>query len=126
MYEAFTRGDIPAILDKLDTSVEWEAGGTATDVPWLQARSGREGAAQFFSELAALDFHTFRVRDVVELGSNRVIAVCDVEATVRATGKRFVEPDELHLWVFNEGGLATSFKHRLDTHLQWKAFHGNE
>ena len=52
VYEAFGRGDVPAILPRLADSVEWEYGASSLEVPWLQARKGREGAAAFFSSLA--------------------------------------------------------------------------
>ena len=35
IYEAFGRGDVNAILDKLDDGVEWETTVPLSDVPWL-------------------------------------------------------------------------------------------
>jgi ketosteroid isomerase-like protein len=122
MYEAFGRGDVPAILDELDENVVWEVAGSTTDVPWMQTRAGRDGARAFFENLAALDFHKFDVTSVTDIGG-RVLSVVDVEATVKATGERFAEPDEVHIWWFNDAGKVTAFRHRADTHLQWKAFH---
>lgn len=120
MYAAFGRGDIPAILEHLSDSVEWEYGVPSTDVPWLQPRHGRAAAGGFFEALRALEFHRFEVTAVVESG-DLVIALCNVEATVIATGKRFVEEDEVHLWRFDEEGKVARFRHRADTHLQWRA-----
>ncbi|HEX2835213.1 MAG TPA: nuclear transport factor 2 family protein [Thermoanaerobaculia bacterium] len=124
IYEAFGRGDIPSILEKLADDVQWEVDGSTTDVPWLQRRQGREGALAFFQSLAALDFQKFEVTAVIEAG-DRVIGLCNVEATVRATGKKYVENDEVHLWWFDGQGRVAAFRHRIDTHLQWQAFHGN-
>jgi ketosteroid isomerase-like protein len=56
LYEAFGRGDIQGILAMLPENVEWEYGVNSTDVPWLQPRRGRAGAAQFFQSLAGLSF----------------------------------------------------------------------
>jgi ketosteroid isomerase-like protein len=123
MYEAFGRGDVPAILEHLDENVRWEQPASPTDVPWLQPRDGRAGAAEFFASLQALEFTRFEVKNVLEDG-DLVIGICDVSATVRANGVTFDDPDEAHLWRFNEAGLVTSFRHRVDTYAQWKAFHG--
>lgn len=125
IYQAFSRGEIPAILEKLDENVAWEVGGTSTDVPWLQRRDGREGALAFFQSLAVLDFTKFEVTGVIEAG-NRVIGLCDVEATMRETGRKFAETDEVHIWWFNDAEQVTAFRHRVDTHLQWMTLHGSE
>jgi uncharacterized protein len=123
MYEAFGRGDVEAILAHLSEDVEWESGGGTTGVPWLQPRRGRAGAAEFFQALGALEFQNFQVTLIAGSG-NTVVGLCDVTATVRDTGKTFVEPDEAHIWHFGEDGLVQRFRHRADTHLQWQAFQG--
>lgn len=38
IYDAFGRGDVATILDKLDDAVEWETSVPVPEVPWLQAR----------------------------------------------------------------------------------------
>lgn len=124
MYDAFGRGDVPAILARLSEDVEWEYGVNSTDVPWLQPRRGRSGAAQFFQSLAALDFRNFEVTFIAGAGDT-VVALCDVEAVVRDTGKTFVELDETHVWYFGSDGLVTRFRHRVDTHQHWLVYHGD-
>jgi len=123
IYEAFGRGDVPAILAKLAQDVDWEYGGGSTDVPWLQPRRGRERVAGFFAALTGVDFHTFAPKAFFESGPTVVVLV-DLEATVRATGRRFVEVDEVHIWHFDAAGLVSAFCHRADTHRQWAAYHG--
>lgn len=126
IYAAFGRGDVEAILGRLSESVEWEYGGPpSTDVPWLQPRSGRAGAAEFFGALRVLEFPRFDVKLVAESGDT-VIALVDLEAVITATGRRMVEEDEAHIWQFGADGLVTRFRHRVDTHLQWMAYHGKE
>jgi ketosteroid isomerase-like protein len=122
MYAAFGRGDIEAILARLSESVEWEYGVSSTDVPWLQPRTGRTGAAEFFQSLQAFEFQHFQVTLIVGDGDT-VIGLCDVEAIVKATGRKFTERDEAHIWTFDAAGMVTRFRHRVDTHLQWLAFH---
>ncbi|MES1245515.1 MAG: nuclear transport factor 2 family protein [Acidobacteriota bacterium] len=123
MYAAFGRGDVPAILEHLDEAVEWEYGGNSTDVPWLQPRHGREGAAAFFASLAELDIHRFEVKTLLE-GEGVVVALIDIESTVKATGKKVGEEDEVHLWRFNSEGKVTRFRHRVDTHGHQVAWSG--
>ena len=122
IYDAFGRGDVPAILARLSEDVEWEYGVNSTDVPWLQPRKGRSGAAEFFQSLGALDFRDFRVTFIAGSG-DMVVALCDVEAVVRETGKTFVEADETHVWYFGADGLVSRFRHRVDTHQHWLAYH---
>ncbi len=114
IYGAFGRGDVPTILSRLAEAVEWEYGATSLEVPWLQARRGREGAAAFFSSLAALDFKKFTPKTFLE-GSGVVVVLLDDEFRVKATGKTVAEEDQVHLWNFNEHGEVTRFRHRVDT-----------
>ena len=117
MYQAFLRGDVPMILSRLAEDVEWEYGGGSTDVPWLQPRQGRDSVPGFFASLEAMEFHRFEPTQLLGEG-NLVLAVIDIEATVKATGKRLVEVDEVHIWRFNDKGEVQKFRHRADTHMQ--------
>jgi ketosteroid isomerase-like protein len=126
IYEAFGRGDIPAILDRVAPDVEWEYGQPSTDVPWLQPRRGREGAGEFFASLAVLEFHRFDVSALLaDATGTIVVGLCQVEVSIRGTGVRFVEEDEAHLFHFNAEGLVQRFRHRVDSHQHWKAFHAD-
>ena len=115
IYAAFGRGDVPAILEHLDEAVEWEYGVNSTNVPWLQPKRGREEAGAFFASLGDLEIHRFDVKTLLE-GVGLVVALIDNDSTVRATGKKVVEEDEVHLWHFNPEGKVTRFRHRVDTH----------
>ncbi len=123
IYAAFGRGDVRAILAKLADDVVWEYGVSSTDVPWLQPRRGKEGAAKFFESLGGLDIHRFGVSTIAASGQT-VLSLFHIEATVKATGKRFVEEDEVHVWHFDDRGRVARFRHRADTHQHWRAFHG--
>jgi ketosteroid isomerase-like protein len=129
IYEAFGRGDIPAILDRLADDVVWEAwdgDNTAQDagVPWALARSGREGVAGFFQDVAAgLEFHGFEPRNLLE-GGNQVAATISIDVTAKATGERF-QDEEIHLWTFDGNGKLTGLRHYLDTAKHIKAAKGS-
>jgi ketosteroid isomerase-like protein len=125
MYAAFGRGDIPAILEHLADNVDWEYGYRVAPnpVPWLQPREDKGGVAKFFESLGALEFHRFTPKVFLE-GTGLVVALIDLEVTVKATGKRIVESDEAHIWHFNEVGQVVRFRHCVDTYQHVLAYSG--
>jgi hypothetical protein len=117
IYAAFGRGDIPAILACLAEDVEWEYGAAPNPVPWLQPLRGRDQVPRFFDTLATqVEFHSFLPKHVLAEGP-LVVGIVDFDASVRATGKRVVELDEVHLFHFDAGGRVRRFRHRADTWL---------
>ena len=113
MYEAFGRGDIPAILAQLADDVDWEAGGTDHGIPWLRPGRGIDHVASFFGTLSAIDFKRFEPFSIVDDG-NRVIALINLEAVVIDTG-RSINDIEVHVWTFGDDGKVTAFRHMVDT-----------
>jgi ketosteroid isomerase-like protein len=114
IYDAFGQGDVPRILGHLSDDVVWEHGAGLSDVPWLQLRAGKEGAAAFLSSLADLQFQKFEPKTFLE-SNDLVVVLLDVEATVRSTGKPIKEEDQVHLWNFGRDGKVARFRHRVDT-----------
>ena len=55
-----------------------------------------------------------------------VVALIDVDLTVKATGKRIVEEPEVHIWHFNDEGLVTRFRHAVDTYQHVMAYSAPE
>jgi hypothetical protein len=124
IYAAFGRGDVPAILEKLAPDVEWEYGTTGHGVPWLQPRRGREQVVGFFQALAELlEFKKFAMTAVLE-GPAVVVALIEIEAVVKATGRSLAEIDEVHIWHFDAGGRIRKFRHAVDTHQHVLAYRG--
>jgi ketosteroid isomerase-like protein len=116
MYEAFGRGDVPAILERLAPDVQWEDErdnfAQKAGVPWLAPRRGRDGAAEFFRLLSAYQFHEFKVVSLLE-GDHKVVGEVVVELT-QPNGVR-VRDEELHLFTFNDRGQVIRFRHYVDT-----------
>ena len=117
IYEAFGRGDVPAILGLLAPDVRWEAWddnlAQRAGVPWMQARTGPDGAAGFFRAIAEWRIADFRVLDL--LGNDRQVAAeVRIDATVTTTGARIVD-EEMHLWTFDDRGRVVRFRHYTDT-----------
>jgi ketosteroid isomerase-like protein len=121
MYEAFGRGDIPAILDKLDENVEWDTDYTSPAAPWLEPRRGKENIPGFFEAVATIGITKFEPHTFGADG-NKVVAVIDIEADRQ--GKHYVIPNEGHLWVFNDQGKVTKYQHMTDTALHWRIANG--
>jgi ketosteroid isomerase-like protein len=115
IYEAFGRGDVPAILGVLAEDVSWEDWGDAGNrerVPWLRAGRGRDHVARFFEIVGSFEIHRFEVLDVI--GDGRQVAV---EVLIEASppgGGRFCD-EELHLWSFDEQGKVARMRHYVDT-----------
>jgi uncharacterized protein len=126
IYAAFGRGDIPAILGRLAPGVRWDhwpggSGAQRHGVPWLEQRTGPEEVGAFFESLAALEFHRFEPTALIGDG-DRLVALIDVDVTVRATGERFRDA-EIHLWSFDADGRVGAFRHFVDTAKRVEALH---
>jgi uncharacterized protein len=114
IYDAFGKGDVPRILGHVSEDAVWEYGAGASDVPWLQPRRGRQGAAEFLSSLAEFQIEQFVPKTFLE-SNGLVVVVLDVTATVASTGRRITEEDQIHLWHFDGEGRVERFRHRADT-----------
>jgi uncharacterized protein len=123
IYEAFGRGDVPAIIEKLDDNVEWDTESTVDGVPWMQPRRGKANVPAFFESLAPLTITRFEPHTFFE-NDNKVFVLIALGATHNASGKQYLEPNEGHLWVFNGAGKVTKFQHVADTALHWRMANG--
>ena len=117
IYEAFGRGDIPAIVNHIADDVQWEqwADNSAqkAGVPWMQPQHGKEGAMAFFKVAGGLTIKEFTVLSV--MGNDRQVAAeFVIEAEVPGTGKGYRD-EEMHLWTFNEEGKVIRLRHYTDT-----------
>jgi ketosteroid isomerase-like protein len=112
IYEAFGRGDVAAILDKLDDSIDWETTVPVSDVPWLQARRGKANIAGFFESMAPLKITRFEPHTVRD-GGDRVFVLINLEATTHGRSDSF--PNNGRLWQFNASGKVVRYDHVTDT-----------
>src|SRR5829696_2464384 len=104
-YEAFGRGDIPALLDLLTDDVEWTLQGPSV-IPFAGTRHGHEGVAEFFSVLGVtLDFEQFEPREFVARGDTVVVVVGSERSLSRATG-RTIEQEWAHVNTLRDGKIA--------------------
>jgi ketosteroid isomerase-like protein len=112
MYAAFGRGDVAAVLERLDETIVWITPGSQA-VPMAGRRQGIEEVTQFFVELAAaLTFTAFQAREFLAQG-NRVIALVHYEGRNNQTGRTF-SAESAMLWTLGNG-KAVRFQEYTDT-----------
>jgi ketosteroid isomerase-like protein len=116
IYEAFGRGDVPAILATIAPGCRWESWASNSaqrgGVPALQPRTGPAGVAQFFAVVGELVIHDFQVLDILASG-NQVAAEIVIEASTPEGGR--YRDEELHLWTLNDDHQVTRMRHYVDT-----------
>jgi ketosteroid isomerase-like protein len=116
IYEAFGRGDVPAVLGALAEDVAWEpfedSHAQRAGVPWLERRHGRDGAAQFFGIVGGWEIREFSVLSLIA-GADQVAAEVVIDAVTPAGAH--LRDEELHLWSFDASGKITRMRHYADT-----------
>jgi ketosteroid isomerase-like protein len=104
LYAAFGRGDVPAVLDMLADDVEWVLAGPP-DIPMTGTRRGKAAVGEWFGIAAEnLDFRKFAPRAFIAQGDT-VVALIDVEAVARRTGRTFASHDA-HVYTFKDGKVS--------------------
>jgi uncharacterized protein len=88
-YEAFGQGDMAAFAELMADDIEWVDPGDPSDDP---------NAGTF------RDYTTFEPREFIAQ-NDKVVSLVYSEATVRDTGRAFVNP-EAHVWTIRDGKLA--------------------
>lgn len=121
VYEAFGRGDVPAILDLLADDIEWERHGTGHGVPWLEPGTGRDHVGRFFQLLAEnLEFLRFEPQAPL-VGEGMVAVPVLVECRVLHNDAVFEDYD-VHVWWFDADGTVVAFRHLVDSAKHLAAF----
>ena len=125
IYEAFAKGDVPAILEVLADDVEWEAwadnSSVNAGVPWMVPRRGRDDVVHFFEAAGQMDIVDLQILNMME-GGDQVAVEFVLEANLPAWGGGHYRDEELHLWTFNDEGKVTRLRHYTDTAKHIAAF----
>lgn len=122
LYDAFGRGDVPAVLAGMDPKIEWrEAEGNPYAIdgkPWI---GPDEVLEQLFMKLGA-DWDGFAVHpeDFHDAGDT-VVVEGRYTGTCKATGKR-LDAQMCHVFKLKDGKV-TSFQQFVDT-AQWQKVSG--
>jgi ketosteroid isomerase-like protein len=117
IYTAFAQGDAQGLLEKLSDDVKWEHWednfAQKAGVPYLQARRGKAGVAEFLSSLGAVNLKSMNVLGLME-NANQVSATFTIELDVKATGKS-LRDEEVHVWTLDDRGRVIALRHYCDT-----------
>ena len=117
LYDAFSRGDIDAVLSALTDDVALNAPGGA---PYSGRRFGRDQVRQYFAELdRQVRLDEFDADEFLEDGS-KVVVLGRERATVRETGGHF-ETAFAHVFTMRAGKVADVHLFA-DTHAAASAF----
>jgi ketosteroid isomerase-like protein len=111
-YEAFQRGDIPAILNVIADDVEWRIVAPVS-LPFPRECHNKNEVAGFFKGLAESDDITvFEPREFIDGGDN-IVTLGFMKGTVRSTGES-IESEWVHVMTV-KNGLLTRFIEFFDT-----------
>ncbi len=111
IYDAFARGDVPAVLGAFADDIEWfEAEG----MPYGGLHRGPDAVAQRVFGPITEDVEGFAVTPEELIGSGATVAaVVRYTGTGKATGKALDVP-VVHVWDIRDGKLAR-FRQFIDT-----------
>jgi ketosteroid isomerase-like protein len=111
VYDAFARGDVPAVLGAFAEDIEWfEAEG----MPYGGLHRGPDAVAQNVFGPITEDVEGFAVTPEELIGSGATVAaVVRYTGTGKATGKALDVP-VVHVWDIRDGKLAR-FRQFIDT-----------
>jgi ketosteroid isomerase-like protein len=114
VYEAFGRGDVPGVLEHLDTAVEWRLAEGHPYSPDGDSWVGHNAVVENFFARAGADWEHFAVavRDVHDAGEV-VVAEVRYSGTFGAT-RRLLDAQGCHVWRV-QGGKVTRFQQYVDT-----------
>jgi ketosteroid isomerase-like protein len=113
VYDAYTRGDIPAILSVLNKDVIWEVMGQP-DVPFAGIYHGPKDVKDFFGKLNDhVESKEFVAEHILE-NEHVVIATGYMNAKGRKTGRNFSSIWSM-IWEFNDEEQVVHFRDCYDT-----------
>ncbi len=122
LYEAFGRGDLPAILAHIADDVDWGVNADPNVTPpekvsYFRRARNRDEVAKFYFEQAVelFEFHQFKPKAFMA-GDQHVSVLLELELTARRTGKRFGF-EEIHCFQFDPTGKICRYRGFLDTAL---------
>jgi uncharacterized protein len=101
LYDAFSRGDMGAVLNSLDPGADliFEA---PKAIPWSGNWHGHEGWSKFFETLAERADEIKLQMEPFAAQNDKVVTAGRYQATVKLTGRRIDSP-LVHLWTVKDG-----------------------
>jgi len=115
LYEAFGRGDIPAVLDAMDPQVEWNEAEHVTfwsGAPFIGPDAVLHGV---FARIPETFGDTFRIDPQRFVGcGDTVLVEARYRGVAQATGETF-DIQVAHVWDIGADGRVTRFQQYTDT-----------
>lgn len=103
-YEAFGRGDVPAILERVADDVDWEFVGSAS-LPYAGRRRNRAEVAAFFDAIPKADeIHVFEPREFID-GGEHVTVLGWEQSKALDTGQDF-SSEWVHVFTVRDGKVT--------------------
>jgi ketosteroid isomerase-like protein len=103
-YEAFGRGDVPAILKLVAEEVDWELVGPA-GLAYAGKRRNHKEVAKFFADIPrADDIHAFEPREFIAAGEH--VTVLGWEAATAVDTKTKFEGEWIHVFTVKKGKVT--------------------
>ena len=113
VYDAFTRGDVEAILAVVDDNVDWASDTSSDAAPWYGTRHGKNGVADFFTDFGtAMDVEEFTPVSYA-VADDEVHTVVNFRARSRKTDKTVSM--RLHHWFRFRAGKIVYYRGTEDT-----------
>jgi ketosteroid isomerase-like protein len=104
VYDAFAKGDIQFILDRLTHDVEWSMAGPSI-IPYTGMRKGPSQVKGFFEALGGTQTNMkLTIESMISQG-DRVFGLGHFAATVIATGKSY-DSALGHFWTIRDGMIS--------------------
>ncbi|HEV8239585.1 MAG TPA: nuclear transport factor 2 family protein [Thermoanaerobaculia bacterium] len=121
LYDAFQRGDLPAILAVVTDDVDWNNQRVASrECPWNGDFSGKAKLPGFFQAVGDnLDIRVFDPHTFIENGE-RVAVLLRIESVLRRNGKP-LSNDAVHVWDLSDGKVSR-YRHYNDTAAELEAW----
>jgi len=105
VYEAFARGDVAFILERVTDDVDWATDTSSTAAPWYGPHHGKAGVTEFFQAFGST--MTVQQFEPVSFASNQteVHTVVKFKST-RATNGKTADMNLHHWFQFRDGKIA--------------------
>ena len=114
IYDAFGRGALDELLDRVASETRWDFNGGAPEVPWHTPVRTKAELPRFFGALAEhVDFEAFEPKEMMPSGPHVLVDV-RMRYRVKSTGKR-VEQQQIHWWTLDDEHKVASLRHFEDT-----------
>ena len=115
LYEAFAKGDVPAVLQKFDPKIEWNEAENfpyADGNPYIGPQAVLEGV---FARLGAeWEYWNLTEQTYYEANSGEIIVTGRYKAKNKLTAK-VINVQFVHMWTLNDG-MVTKFQQYADTY----------